>query len=206
MNRALPVHWGLVFATVASLAAIVALRSQQPSFDQKTAPMPVAGTAGTRVEARNFNVKVNKVKLARAYLVDGRSRDAPPREVVADGIWVSALVDVEASRENGFVSAQLRARDGRTYRAAPNERPDLKGFNLSETYLVAGLPASGAYFFDVPPDALEGARLQFYSGTLAPAQLDHLADVDLGLDAAKVETMRADAAPMIDLRSPEPSE
>lgn len=206
MSRAMPVHWGLVVATAASLAAIVALRSQQPSFDQKTAPMPVAGTAGAPVQARNFNVKVNKVKLARAYLVDGRSRDAAPREVVADGIWVSALVDVEASLENGFVGAQLRTRDGRTYRAAPNERPDLKGFNLSETYLVAGLPASGAYFFDVPPDALKGARLQFYSGSVAPAQLDHLADVDLGLDAAKVDAMRADAAPMIDLRSPEPSE
>lgn len=206
MIRPLPVHWGLVFATVASLAAIVALRSQQPSFDQKTAPMPIAGSVGAPVQARNFSVQVNKLKLAHAYLVDGRSRGEPPREVAADGIWLSALVDVETSRENGYISAQLRARDGRTYRAAPQERPDLGGFNLTDTYLVTGLPASGAYFFDVPLDALDGARLQFYSGSLAPAQLDHLADVDLRLDAAKVATMREQAPPMLDLRSPEPSE
>jgi len=69
-------------------------------------------------------------------------------------------------------------------------------------YLVTGLPANGAYFFDVPVDALEGATLQFYSGNGAPAQLDHLADVDLGLDAAQVESLLEQAPPVLDLRSP----
>lgn len=204
MSRPMAIRWRLVSATLVSLAVIVALRTQQPSFDEKTAPMPVNGAAGQRIQARNFAVKVNKVKLARAYLVDRRRRDEADRKVAADGIWLSALADVEASHENGFVSAQLRARDGRTYRAAPNERPDLKGFNLTDTYLVAGLPASGAYFFDVPVDALEGATLQFYSGNVAPAQLDHLAGVDLGMHAGKVKTLLAEAVPMLDLRSPEP--
>lgn len=204
MTRHLPIHWGLVAATLLSLALIVALRKHQPSFDEKTAPMQVSGTTGQPVKARNFSVKVNKVKLARAYLVDGRSAGEPGREVRADGIWLSALADVEASQSNGFISAQLRTRDGRLYRAAPSERPDLKGFNLADTYLVAGLPATGAYFFDVPAKRLEGASLQFYAGNGAPAQLDHLVDVDLGLDATKVKTMLAEAAPMLDLRTPEP--
>ncbi len=199
------IRWSLVAATILSLALIVALRKQQPSFDEKTAPMRITGTAGTVVEARNFSVKVNKVKLAHAYLLDGRS-GGPAREVKADGVWLSALVDVGASQANGFVSAQLRTRDGRLYPAAPAERPDLGGFNLADTYLVAGLPASGAYFFDVPVDSLVGASLQFWSGNGAPAQLDHLADVDLGLDQATVAALRGEAAPMLDLRTPDPGQ
>ncbi len=206
MKRHLPVHWGLVAATVLSLALIVVLRKHQPSFDEKTAPMQVRGSTGRPIAARNFSVKVNKVKLARAYLVDGRGSGDRGREVKADGIWLSALADVEALQANGFVSAQLRTRDGRRYRAAPNERPDLKGFNLTDTYLVAGLPANGAYFFDVPADGLEGAALQFYAGNMAPAQLDHLVDIDLGLDAKKVSALIAEASPMLDLRTPDPSQ
>lgn len=204
MSRVPGIRWSLVAATLVSLAVIVALRTHQPSFDEKTAPMQVFGAAGAPVEARNFTVKVNKLKLAHGYLIDPRSSDGPDRQVAADGIWLSALADVETLHENGFISAQLHTRDGRTYRAAPNERPDLKGFNLTDTYLVAGLQASGAYFFDVPVDALEGATLQFYSGNVAPAQLDHLAVVDTGMHADTVRTMLADAAPMLDLRSPEP--
>lgn len=205
MDRHRPVRWTLVAATIASLAVIVALRTQQPSFDEKTAPMRIDGALSQPVEARNFSVTVNKIKLAHAYLIDGRSRGDPGREVHADGVWLSALAEVGTSQESGYVGAQLRTRDGRVYRAAPNARPDLKGFNLNETYLVAGLPAVGAYFFDVPPDGLEGATLQFYSGSLTPAQLDHLVDVDAGLDAAKVKALLAEASPMLDLRTPEPA-
>ncbi len=205
MNRALPVQWGLVAATLVSLVLIVVLRRQQPSFEERTAPMPLAGAIGHRVDARNFSVTVKKVKLAQAYLVDPRSVGDAPREVKADGIWLSALADVEVTQANGYIGAQLRARDGRRFRAAPNERPDLKGFNLTDTYLVAGLPASGAYFFDVPRDALPGATLQFYSGNGAPAQLDHLVDVDLGLAPPAVASLLAAAVPSLDLTTPEPA-
>lgn len=204
MNRPLSIQWGLVAATVLSLACIAALRKQQPTFDEKTAPMRLAGAISQPVEARNFSVKVNRVKLAHAYRIDARTRGGPSREVKADGIWLSALVDVEATQANGYLGAQLRTRDGRLYRAAPNERPDLKGFNLTDTYLAAGLPASGAYFFDVPADALEGATLQVFSGNGAPAQLDHLVDIDIGLDAATLHSLRAKASPMLDLTTPEP--
>jgi len=205
LSRARPVRWGLVAATLLSLALIVALRARQPSFDEKTAPMPVAGTIGQPVQARTFSIKVKRVKLAHAYRVDGRSRGDPPREVAADGVWLSALVEAERSRSSGYVGAQLRTRDGRRFRAAPNGRPDLKGFNLTDTYLATGLPAGGAYFFDVPAEALDGATLQFFDGNGAPAQLDHLVDVDVGLDAPNVESLLAEAAPVLDLTTPGPA-
>ncbi|VXB59134.1 conserved hypothetical protein [Luteimonas sp. 9C] len=199
----MPVRWGLIAAALVSLILITGLRRQAPSMDDRTAPMRLDGAAGHTVEARNFSVKVGKLKLAQAYLLDPRTSDGPPRTLKADGIWMSALVDVEVTQASGFVGAQLRARDGRVYRAAPAGRPDLGGFNLTDMYLVTGLPASGAYFFDVPVAALEGAHLQFYSGNGAPAQLDHLVDIDLRLDAAQVAALRDAAAPTLDLRTPE---
>ena len=200
----LTVRLGLLVATVLALALVVTLRREQPSFEQKTAPMLLHAAAGEPVEARGFSVRVGKVKLAHAYRIDGEPRGGPGRDVRADGIWLSALVEIERLQSNGYVGAQLRTRDGRRYRAAPNERPDLAGFNLTDTTLVAGLPASGAYFFDVPADGLEGATLQFHDGNGAPAQLDHLVDVDVGLDAATVASLLAEADPMLDLRTPEP--
>lgn len=202
MSRSLPIRWGLVAATLVSLALIVALRKHEPSMDEKTAPMRVAGASGTVVTARNFTVKVGKLKLVHAYLLDPRTSDGSPRELKADGIWMSALAEVTVTQANGYVGAQLRARDGRVFRAAPSGRPQLPGFNLTDQYLSTGLPANGAYFFDVPEDALEGATLQFFSGNGAPAQLDHLADVDIGLDAAQLKTLRDATTPVLDLRSP----
>ena len=202
----LTVRLGLLVATVLALALVVTLRREQPSFEQKTAPMLLHAAAGEPVEARGFSVRVGKVKLAHAYRIDDEPRGGPGREVRADGSWMSALVEVERLQSNGYVGAQLRTRDGRRYRAAPKARPDLKGFNLTDTYLVAGLPANGGYFFDVPATALEGASLQFFAGKASPAQLDHLVDVDLGLDAADVQAMLAEASPMLDLRTPEPTE
>lgn len=205
MSRSMPIRWGLVVAALVALSLIVGLRRQSPSMDDKTAPVRLAGEAGRVVEARNFSIDVGKLKLAHAYLLDPRIRDGAPRTLTADGIWMSALVEVEVTQANGFVGAQLRARDGRVYRAASAGRPDLGGFNLTDMYLVTGLPANGAYFFDVPVEALEGAHLQFYSGNGAPVQLDHLVDIDVGLDAAQVAALLDAATPMLDLRTPEPT-
>ena len=60
----LPIHWGLVAATVLVLAAIVWLRGHVPSFAEKLAPFVLPGVLDQRVEARNFTVKAKRLKLA----------------------------------------------------------------------------------------------------------------------------------------------
>ena len=63
-------RWGLVVATMLAMALIVTLRRQQPSFDEKTAPMLLHASAGEQVAARSFSVRVGKLKLARHQLAD----------------------------------------------------------------------------------------------------------------------------------------
>lgn len=201
-RRRLPVRWSLVIATVAVLAAIVLLRKAEPDYEQKIAPIPVQGRTGVRVVARNFAVTVKRVKLAHGYRVAPGPFETAPRILKPDGIWMSALMEVEALSAPGMVNAQLRTRDGLVYVASGPDRPDVDEFNLSQKQLATALPASGAYFFDVPPDRLEGAHLQFHWGAIGgyPEGMDHLVDIDLGLDAAAARKLWAEARPVIDLR------
>lgn len=197
--RHLPIRWGLLVASVLVLAAIVLLRGHEPSFDDKLAPFVLSGGADERVEARNFAVRVKRLKLARAYRTPGPGFDSPPVQARADGVWLSVLVDVEPTREPGYVSAWLRAADGRTYVAASGDRPRVGNLNFANVQLATGLVGQGAYFFDVPEDALAGARLLFFWGLSKPGDMDHLVEIDPGLDAGALQALRAGAQPVIDL-------
>jgi hypothetical protein len=128
----LPIRWSLVAASVLVLVAIVWLRRSEPSFADKLAPFVLDGRLEQRVEARNFAVKVKRIKLAEAYLTEGGEFDSTPRRVASDGIWMSALVEVEPLQEPGYISAWLRTADGREFLAAPHDRPKVKGVNLGE--------------------------------------------------------------------------
>lgn len=197
--RHLPVRWGLVAASVAVIAAIVWLRGHAPSFDDKLAPFVLPGAIGERVEARNFAVRAKRLKLAQAYRTPGSAFDSAPVEARADGVWLSVLVDVEPTREPGYVSAWLRAADGRTFVAASGDRPRVGNLNFANVQLATGLVGQGAYFFDVPQDALADARLLFFWGLSKPGDMDHLVEIDPGLDAAALQALRRDAQPLIDL-------
>lgn len=199
--RHLPIRWTLVLATICALGLIVFLRKHQPSYEEKVAPLKVSGALGAPARARNFEVTVKRLKLARAYRVDGRYSGDPSRVVRADGIWLSALLEATATQAPGFLGAQLRTRDGRLYAASGGDRPKLDGVNLAGTSLVTGITASGAYFFDVPEARLEGATLQFYWGLGAPGAQDHLLDIDLGLDAARLQELRSKTVVELDLRT-----
>lgn len=196
---AMPIRWSLVLASVLVLAAIVWLRRSEPSFADKLAPFVLEGRVEQRVEARNFAVRVKRIKLAEAYLTKGAVFDRTPRRVAGDGIWMSALVEVEPLQEPGYISAWLRTADGHQFIAAPRDRPRVDGLNLGEQQLASGLLASGAYFFDVPVEALQGAHLLFFWGLSNPGDMDHVVDIDLQLDAGAVRKLRAEALPVIDL-------
>jgi hypothetical protein len=198
-RRGLPIRWSLLVASLLVLAAIVGLRKAEPSFSDKLAPFVLDGRMEQRVEARNFAVRVKRVKLAEAYLTQGGLFEDAPRQVDSDGIWMSALVEAEPLQEPGYISAWLRTRDGRDYPSAPEDRPRVPGTNFGRQELATGLLATGAYFFDVPPDRLEGAHLRFFWGLSHPGDMDHLIDIDLGIDAAALRRMRSEATPVLDL-------
>ena len=196
------VRWSLVLAVPLVLIAIVWLRRAEPGYEARIAPIPVHGRVGERIQARSFSVRVKRAKLAGAYRTAPGAPDDTPPVVRPNGVWMSALVDVEGTREPVAISARLRTRDGLLYLASPTTRPDIGGMGLQARRIAPGLRVTGAYFFDVPRDRLEGAHLQFYADAVGgiPPGLDHLVDVDLGLDAAAVRTLVAEAPPILDLQ------
>lgn len=200
--RRLPVRWSLVVATLLVLGAIVFLRKAEPDYEARIAPITVPGKVGERITSRSFTVLVKRAKLAGAYRLAPGALDNAPRVVRPHGIWMSALAEVEGLQEPVSISARLRTRDGLLYVASPTSRPDIGGMGLQARRISPGLRVTGAWFFDVPRDRLEGAHLQFYAGGMGgiPTGMDHLVDVDLGLDAAAVKKLLAEAPPVLDLQ------
>ena len=193
-------RWANAALIVLALVAIVALRKSEPGYAEKVAPVRVPGVRDQRVAGRNFAVKIGNVKVAHAYLTQGAFSSSEPATVRSSGVWLSVLAEVEALQKPGYVSAQLRTRDGLIYPAAGDSRPKVPGIQLTDRPLAVGLPEKGAYFFEVPPDRLEGLRLQLFWGGLTPPNLDTLLDIDLGIDAARSQELLAKAPAELNLR------
>jgi hypothetical protein len=183
-----------------ALVAVVALRKGESSYEQRDTPLVQHAQGLGRVEGRNFAVDVSGFKAAHAYLLKGDYSHPEDYLLRTPGVWLSVVAKVEARERSGYVGAQLRTRDGLTYVASSQDRPKLKGVNLRERVVAPGLPESGAWFFEVPVDRLEGAHLQFYWGNGLPRGGDSLVDVDLGIDAARARKLMAEAKPVLDLR------
>ena len=198
-RRLLRWRWRDALWIALALVAVVALRKGQSDYEQRDAPLLQSAPAA-RAVGRNFAVEVGRLKVAHAYLLKGDYSQPEDRTLRSPGVWLSVLAKVEALQRPGYLTAQIRTRDGLVYVASNKERPKLKGFNLSERELAPGLAESGAWFFELPPDRLEGAHLQLYWGSLLPVGGDSLVDVDLGLDKAAARKLLADAKPVLDLR------
>ncbi|WP_064747124.1 hypothetical protein ABU614_07340 [Lysobacter firmicutimachus] len=185
-----------------ALAAVVALRKGESDYEQRDAPLlqRAPATAPVRAQGRNFAVEVKRFKVARAYLLKGDYARPEDHLLRTPGVWLSVVGQAEALQQPGYVTAQLRTRDGLVYVASSRDRPKLDGINLRDRALAPGLPEEGAWFFEVPPDRLQGAHLQFFWGSLLPHGGDSLVDVDLGIDAAQARKLMAEAKPVLDLR------
>jgi hypothetical protein len=181
------------------VVAVVLLRKAQPSYEDKLAPFVVRGALGQRVEARDLAVVVDGVRLARRYRVADIGDES--RVLRTPGVWLSVVLEAEVLREPAPISARLHTRDGYDYQAAGDDRPRVRGVNLSGIELAPGLPARGAFFFELPPAQVPGARLQIYRGPLTPGQMDSLIEIDLGTGAQTAEQVQARIADEIDLRS-----
>jgi hypothetical protein len=202
-RRGIAASWPMLLVAAAVICAIVWLRRHEPSYTERVAPVHVPGVLGARIEARNFAVTVPEDGLYAA-----RAIGAPPASVFSQarvqlrtpGVWLSVPARIEALREPGVVSAQLRSRDGLIYQSSGSDRPKLDALNLDTRMLAAGLPEHGRWFFELPADRLEGLRLQVYWGALTPQQNDALVDIDLHIDAERARDLRARAPALLELR------
>ncbi|MGH8082525.1 MAG: hypothetical protein ACREP7_18260 [Lysobacter sp.] len=193
-------RWRDALWIVLALIAVVALRKGESTYEERDTPLVQPAKAPGTVAGRNFSVEVGKVKAARAYLLKGDYAHPEDYLLRTPGLWLSVLAKVEATDRPGYLGAQLRTRDGLVYVASSADRPKLKGINLRDRALSPALVESGAWFFEVPADKLEGAHLQLYWGSLLPVGGDSLVDVDLGIDAAAARKLTSEAKPVLDLR------
>ena len=192
-----PLRWGLarwptVLLALAVLVAIVWLRRHEPSYSERVAPVRVAGEPGRRVQARNFAVRVDTAGLTVAKALRGppaTSLATEPVMVRTPGVWLSVPARIEALREEGMVSALVRSRDGLVYKSGGSDRPKVPTLNLDDRFVAPGLPEQGRYFFELPPDRLQGARMLLYWGGLTPGRNDALVDIDLGIDADQARAL-----------------
>lgn len=185
-------RWNWALLVLAVLAAVVWLRRHEPSYSERVAPVRVAGEPGRRVEARNFAVEVDTARLTVAKTLRGppaTSLATEPVLVRTPGVWLSVPARIEALREEGMVSAIVRSRDGLVYNSGGSDRPKAPRLNLDDRFVAPGLPEEGHYFFELPPDRLQGARILLYWGGLTPGSNDALVDIDLGIDAEQARAL-----------------
>ncbi len=174
------IGWRELCWLAAGLFLVVAMRKSLPSYEEQLAAVPVPAVFGRRVVTRDFAVTVDGFRLAHAYRTASTSLGGGEEQLLkTPGIWMAVPLKIEMLREPGIVGARLRTRDGLLYRSNSDQRPGVRGVNIAGQQLLPGLPRSGAFFFELPPEKLPGAHLELYSGTLPPS-LDAVVDVDLG--------------------------
>lgn len=194
------VGWRELCWLALGLVLIVAMRKSLLDYEDKLAPVPVPAQFKQRVATRDFAITVEGFSLARRYRTTGGllAKDEV-RVLKTPGVWVAVPVELEALHEPVLVRARLRTRDGLEYLSAGDKRPDAPGVNLASGELIPGLRKSGKFFFELPPAALPGARLEFFAGAQRP-MLDAVVEIDLGLGKASAADVLALAAEEVDLR------
>ncbi|GAA0985232.1 hypothetical protein GCM10009555_060310 [Acrocarpospora macrocephala] len=178
---------------VALAAAAVYAQSLAMPFEQKGSFLTRHGSVGQIVSADRFNARVSKVTAAKA--VDTRDVSGKTAKVQTSHVFlvldVSGTVDKEPLKLGSF-DVWLHSGDGRRYLATDKVDSSL---TLVGRWLQAGWWISGPLVFEVPKEALAGAKLvittpssAFVEDTFAPE-----AEIDLGLSDAAAAKLAAEA-------------
>ncbi|MEO7432999.1 MAG: hypothetical protein ABIR62_13450 [Dokdonella sp.] len=195
-----------VAAAIATIGALVNLRM---NYDSKLAPFLVSGRIGEAVVARAFVVTVGTVELAAATSAQDDPEEITLKSLSSAGVWVVVHLRLDARLAPiSLLTANLQTSDGYAYAAAGprvqgagNLAYSRKLLNLKTTQ--PGLANDGLLLFEVPRARLAGLHLQV-SQASGGAKLDSLADIDLGIDAAKAVDLLEHIAPLLTVRGDEP--
>lgn len=203
-TRAASVLWVLV--AVATIGALVSLRM---NYDSKLAPFVVAGRVGDPVAARAFIATVGAVELAAAMSAQNDAEEVTSKSLSSGGVWLVVHLRLDARREPiSLLTANLQSADGYQYAAVGPRVEGLGNLPYSRKLLnlrttQPGLANDGLLLFEVPRARLAGLHLQV-SQAAGGAKLDSLADIDLGIDAAKAADLLEHVAPLFTVRGYEP--
>lgn len=206
-----------IVLAVALACAAVALQAAHWSYTRAYGPFVENGRIGRTVTEPRFTIRVDRVDGARTILVPA-TEYAKAQEIPANGVFVVVLATIEARRSPIYAGqARLHTRYGDYF---PTDKLGGGGglskpvvTPLSYVRFEPGMPRRGAYVFDVPREAVAGARLYVSDHDAEDAPFGFYRDdprrfaaevhVDLGLDGA--EAARLTRTPPSGYSVPEPS-
>ncbi|MEW2358899.1 hypothetical protein [Spirillospora sp. NPDC029432] len=186
------VRGGAAITGTALLAAAMWLYAVRPGVQAKELdPIRTEGRVGAVVSTGDFRVRVDSVTAARSLK---STLGAPER---TEGIFLIVGFQAMARKEPvKLQSVVLETPDGFTFRPGPRLGVSAPTANDYQPLLWS----RSSYVFEVPRDAVAGARLVVGTGGLLP-QLSAAADIDLGLTGAKAAELLGGAAESYDPRA-----
>lgn len=135
-------------------------------------PFVSAGTVGAPVPLRTGTIQVDAVRASTAVRQGGTTARTSAH-------WLVVTMRFTAAREPvGLAGMTLRAADGRIYSLTRPFRSSC-GPGQPGITIQCGLP------FEVPSDAMAGARLVVPAALLGGGEGDDVAEIDLGIDPAQ---------------------
>jgi hypothetical protein len=202
---------GATVGTLAMLGAALAVQSAYPSYEQRYRPIASRGDMHEQVRTRDFDVRVDKVDVARTILGE---EDGKPAELGTDGVFVVVTATVTARRKLiELAGVYLRAADGsRTLVSDAVKVPaiDPVGAGTFDARAAAASiltalrplePRRVALIFEVPDRRVAGAELWLSVGRMewqgdrqAEDWFRPQARVDLGISRERAAGLLA-AAP-----------
>lgn len=173
-------RWSALLASAATLAMLLAMRESMPNYNARMAPIVERGAPGEYVHGRRFAARVTAVETARMlrFARSGTPDSVEQRD--SSGVWLIVQASAMAVQEPTLIgSAAILTRDGRRYEQSGrlyNAPP-----TLAARELQAGVASAGVLIFELPVDALAGARLALAANRIDP--LDSELQIDLALAA-----------------------
>jgi len=145
-------------------AVLYGMQRTTPGYSEITAPRPVAGKLGHRLEARAFAIDIAKVQLARTVAAKGAARNST---FTTSGVWVLVEGTAEAKTESlTLLSAEWLGPNGVRY--AMTQRLSSVPGMLPGQRLEPGLPTPVLMAFEIPEGQVAGGTLLIARSAWAP--------------------------------------
>lgn len=186
-----------VLTALAMVVLVLGIQLARPSEEQNEfAPsFKLVAELGETVEMREGTLTLTRLRVASEALQTG---GLTAERVKTNAYWL--LVDYEfvQRRKSEGMGVELYTVDNTEYQASG--RPGSTS-TVTRIYAEPGFDTSGVIAFELPKDALPGARLVIDNGSAYGLPLwDHQAVIELGIDQAKADRLVKDAPAVIELK------
>lgn len=183
--------WPLALILIVGTVAVGdQILKHTPGSDEVSRPFIHKGRIGDVVDALSFTATVDSVRGSRSVADDDD-------DYTTDGVFVLVTFTLTAKTDSTALSTVSVVGHGQIFKAVERFYQE-----MTRTTLQPGIPKTGEVAFEVPKGAAAGLSIQLSSDSLDGNENQTAAEIDLGIDEAKVTTWLANSAPL-ELHPPE---